>query len=202
MPKPHTFPTLFDEVLQLHISKIKEWGYLENGTKTINTVTWSHTSWGGLKEEIGKISITVNMTVSMPYIELNYKYQDEPRKYKVSLVSLPSNLGKGKVWYFLCPNTQKRCRKLYLIGSYFLHREAFNGCMYESQTQTKKWREMERVYGCHFDSEKCYRELYSKHFKKFYRGKPTKRYLKLKRIIDASERIDYRDIERLMIYGV
>ncbi len=201
MPKPHTFPTLFDEALQLNISKLGEWGYLKENNYQSGTVSWNRSNNWGDKWDRGNISIIVNMRASVPYVELNYKFNDEPRKYKVTLVSIPSNLGKGKVWYFLCPNTKKRCRKLYSIGGYFLHREAFNDCMYESQTQTKKWRNMEKVYGCYFDSENCYKELYSKHFKKYYKGKPTKRYTKLKKIIDASERIDHNDIQRLMIYG-
>jgi hypothetical protein len=118
---------------------------------------------------------------------LNYKYNDEPRKYKVLLVSIPSNLGKGKIWYFLCPQTLKRFRKLYSISGYFLHREAFNGYMYSSQTKSKKWRQIEKVYGCYFDSEKHYRELYSKHFKTHYKGKPTKRYLRLMHQINKAE---------------
>jgi hypothetical protein len=29
MAKPCTFPTLYDEALQIHISKLKGWGYLD-----------------------------------------------------------------------------------------------------------------------------------------------------------------------------
>ena len=109
------------------------------------TLTWSSNG-----EKTASISITVS-TNKKPYIELDYKYNDEPRKYKVRLVTIPSNLGKGKVWYFLCPQTHKRCRKLYSIGGYFLHREAFKGCMYDSQTKSKRWSEMDRVYGSYFE---------------------------------------------------
>ena len=63
---------------------------------------------------------------------------DEPRNYKVYLTSTPSNLNRGEIWYFICPQTKKRCRKLYSIGGYFLHREAFNGCMYKIQIESKK----------------------------------------------------------------
>ena len=194
MPKPSTYPTLFDEVLQLNISKLKQWGYLEPDQVKSGTLTWSSNG-----NPTGSISIRVNINCERTYIELDYKFRDEPRKSKVMLVSIPSNLGKGKVWYFVCPHTNKRCRKLYLISGYFLHREAFNGCMYESQTKSKKWREMEKMFGCYFDSDKCYAELFSKHFKKFYNGKPTKRYLKLMQKISQSERIPKEEIERVMI---
>lgn len=71
--------------------------------------------------------------------------------------------------------------------------------MYESQTYSKKWRQIERVYGAYFDSDKYYSELHSKHFKTHYNGKPTKRYLKLMQKINEGDKIDYREIELLMI---
>ena len=64
----------------------------------------------------------------------NYLQNGRPISYKISLVSLASNIGRGVVWFFLCPQTSKRCRKIYLLRERFLHREAFTGCMYEIQT--------------------------------------------------------------------
>jgi len=60
---------------------------------------------------------------------------------------------------------------------------------------------MEKVYGNYFDNDEHYKELYSKHFKKFYNGKPTKRYLKLLQQIEKAEKVSYLDIERLMVNG-
>jgi len=157
------------------------------------TLTWSSNG-----EKTASISITVS-TNERPYIELDYKYNDEPRKYKVWLVTIPSNLGKGKVWYFLCPQTHKRCRKLYSIVGYFLHREAFKGCMYDSQTKSKRWRQMDRVYGSYFELDNLYEELYSKHFKTHYNGKPTKRYLKLLKQINKNVRFTDSYVERLFL---
>ncbi|APU66747.1 hypothetical protein [Christiangramia flava] len=192
MPKNHTFPTLFDEVLQLNISKLKQWEYLKSGQVRTGTITWSRNG-----TSTGSISIKVNTYSNQPYIELDYKFREEPRNYKVNLVSIPSNLGKGVIWYFLCPETNKRCRKLYSVSGYFLHRQAFRGCMYESQTKSKTWRQIEKVYGSYFDSEKNYELLYSKHFKKFYNGKPTKRYLKLMKRINEADRFTLSEIEQL-----
>ena len=194
MPKTHTFPTLYNEVLQIHISTLKEGGYLKLKEIRSGTITWSSDG-----EKTASISIRLNTQSTQPYIELDYKSNDKPRKYKVRLVSIPSNLGIGKIWYFLCPITHKRCRKLYLVGGYFLHREAFKGCMYESQIQSKKYRQLEKTFGAYFSSDKLYSQLYKKHFKKTYAGKPTKRYLKLKRQIEQAERISPYEIEKLMI---
>lgn len=194
MQKPHTFPTLYNEALQISISKLKEWEYLNPEQIKSGTLTWSRNG-----NKTGSISIRVNTQSEQPYIELDYKYKDEPRNYKVSLVSMPSNLGKGLIWYFLCPETNKRCRKLYSVGGYFLHREAFNGCMYETQTQSKKYRQLDKTLGAYFKTDDLYSQLYQKHFKKTYAGKPTKKYLRIMEQIQKAESIPYHEIERLML---
>jgi len=194
MPKPRTFPPLYNEALQISISKLKEWEYLNPEQIKSGTL-----SWGRNGNPTGSISIKVNTHSEQPYIELDYKYRDEPRNYKVRLVSMPSNLGKGLIWYFLCPQTNKRCRKLYSIGGYFLHREAFNGCMYETQTQSKKYRQLDKTLGAYFKTDDLYSQLYQKHFKKTYAGKPTKRYLRIMEQIQKAENIPYHEIERAML---
>ena len=194
MPKPHTFPTLYNEALQISISKLKEWEYLNPEQIKSGTITWSRNG-----SQTGRISIKVNTHSEQPYIELDYKYRDEPRNYKVRLVSIPSNLGKGLIWYFICPHTKKRCRKLYSIGGYFLHREAFKGCFYETQTQSKKYRQLDKTLGAYFKSDNLYSELYKKNFKKTYAGKPTKRYLRIMEQIQKAESIPYHEIERAML---
>lgn len=194
MPKPYTFPTLYNEALQISISKLKEWEYLKPEQIKSGILTWSRN-----KNKTGRISIKVNTHKEQPYIELDYKYRDEVRNYKVRLVSILSNLGKGLIWYFLCPQTNKRCRKLYSIGGYFLHREAFNGCMYETQTQSKKYRQLDKTLGAYFKTDDLYSQLYQKHFKRTYAGKPTKRYLRIMGQIQKAESIPFHEIERLMI---
>lgn len=193
MPKPHTFPTLYNEALQIDISKLKGWGYFKPKQIKSGTLTWSRNG-----NPTGSISIQVNTRSEQPYIELDYKYRDEPRNYKVYLTSTPSNLKKGVVWYFVCPVTKKRCRKLYSIGGYFLHREAFNGCMYETQTHSKKYRQLDKLMAF-LEIENLYSELYKKNFKKTYAGKPTKRYLRIMEQIQKAESIPYHEIERAML---
>jgi len=194
MPKPHTFPTLYNEALQIHISKLKGWGYLDPEQIKSGTLNWSRNG-----NPTGSISIQVNTKSEQLYIELDYKYRDEPRNYKVYLTSTPSNLNRGEIWYFLCPQTKKRCRKLYLINGYFLHREAFNGCMYKIQIESKKSRYLDKTLGTYFRTEQLFEQLYKKHFKKQYAGKPTKKYLRIMEQIQKAESIPYHEIERAML---
>jgi hypothetical protein len=182
MAKYTALPTLYNEALQIHISKLKGWGYLAPEQIKSGTLNWSRNG-----NPIGSVTIKANTCGEQPYVELSYKYRDEPRKYKVYLTSTPSNLNRGKIWYFVCPRTKKRCRKLYLIGGYFLHREAFGGCMYETQIQSKKCRQLDKTLRDYFKRNDLYSELYKKNFKKSYAGKPTKKYLRIMEQIQKAE---------------
>ena len=194
MPKPHTFPTLYDEVKTVSISFLTKHGYLKPNKLKAGSIHWSRNG-----ENLGSISIKVCTYSESPYLEFDYKCNKAPINYRAKLVSAPSNLGKGVVWYFICPKTGKRCRKLYLADTFFYHRSAFNGCMYEKQTQSKKSRYLDKTLGEYFRTDQLFEQLYKKNFKKTYAGKPTKKYLWLMERINRAESIDIGGIERLMI---
>lgn len=191
MPKFPTFPTLYDDVLQMNITKLKQWGYLKPNQIKSGQLDWSRNG-----EVFASISIRANTISQNPFIELDYNFNNDPRNYKVQLVSMPSNLGKGLIWYYLCPQTNNRCRKLYSIGGYFLHREAFNNCFYQSQVRSKYYRELDKNFSAFFKIDKIYEEMHSKHFTKYYNGKPTKRYLKLKKQLKEVEKIPIHQIKK------
>ncbi|GHA68663.1 hypothetical protein SAMN04487941_3067 [Pontibacter akesuensis] len=52
-------------------------------------------------------------------------------------------------------------------------------------------RRLFRYYEKVFNSDKLYEHLYSKHFKRTYAGKPTKRYNSLMQKIEESKRMNY-----------
>lgn len=187
MARLATFPTLYDECKTISISFLKQHQYLTQNTIKSGTISWSINS-----NKTGSISIAVNTFADKPYMELNYTCNEKSINYKVQLLSVPSNIGKGVVWFFICPHTGKRCRKLYLAGTYFLHREAFTNCMYDKQTRSKSWRRFEDMFG--FKIDEAYKTIYSKYFKTEYAGKPTKRYLKLMKQIKAAKPISEREL--------
>ena len=194
MPKPSSFPTLFDSALQLNIDKLKRDGFLIPGRIRPGTSTWSRNG-----NKTGSISFTADMASAPPYIELDYKYGDEPRKYRVRLVSVPSNLGEGEVWYFLCPHTGKRCRILYSVGGWFLHREAHKGVYYDSQTRSKKMRAFDRIYGPLFKADKLYKELHKPYFKPYYKGKPTKRHICINKKLHQASQVSVEGVEKALV---
>lgn len=127
------YPTTVEDCLTVSITKLKEWNYLNYlGTKS-GTISWSR---NGQKHSSIGISVANNGLNTI--MVLDYKCNGEPINYTVKIISKPSNLGKGEVFYFVCPRTGKHCRKLYLHSGYFYHREAFNGLMYSKQLESKK----------------------------------------------------------------
>lgn len=191
MAKSSTFPYLFDSTCQIDISKLKGWGFLK-----LNQTVQTTLSWSSQGEKTASISLFICTIEENPFIELKYNSNSEPRTYRVKLFWKESNLNQGKVWFFICPKTFRYCRKLYLIEGYFLSRAAFKGlnCMYEKQTYSKYGRSLDNLFGAYYGSEKAYEQIYSKHFKKYYAGKPTKKYLKLMQKARRSESVSIEKV--------
>lgn len=189
MPKPHTFPTLFDYCKNITITDLKRWGYLNPNQKRSGVLTFSR---GG--EKTGSISIEVYTNPEENYIDFSYRCNDIIINYRVQLVSITSNLGKGAIWFFRCQRTGRKCRKLYLADTYFFHRKAFRNCMYDSQTQSHKNRILLRLFDRLTKKQNASRILNRKHFKKQYNGKPTRRYLKFLSQIKNGEGISETEL--------
>jgi hypothetical protein len=170
MAKYPTNPVLFDNCKIVSIASLKRWGYLKQNQIGSGVISWNQ---GGQKT--GSISIQVNTHSPQLYIEFDYQANGTPIKYRVNLVSKPSNIGEGSYLLFVCPITGKHCRKLYLVDQYFYSRWAWRGCMYEKQTHSHKARQFTKTFAALTISDK----LTAKHFRESYSGKPTKRFLAL-----------------------
>ena len=71
--------------------------------------------------------------------------------------------------------------------------------MYKIQIESKKSRYLDKTLGTYFRTEQLFEQLYKKHFKKQYAGKPTKKYLRIMEQIQKAESIPYHEIERAML---
>ena len=175
MPRYSNFPTLIDELRNFSISDLKKLGYFKKDAFISGTMNWLNR----YDEVTSSISLAVNNSDFNTYLELDYKCNGEKFNYKVEIVFLPSNLGKGNVKYFVCPFTYKRCSKLHLINGKFMHRSALINPLYSKQVESKRWRQWDKLCGAHFELENAYEKLYRKGFTRYYNGKPTKRYQKV-----------------------
>ncbi len=81
MPKPHTFPTLYDEVKTVSISFLTKHAYLKPNQLKAGSIHWSRCG-----EKTGSISIRVCTYSENPYIEFEYNCKQQPIKYRVQLI--------------------------------------------------------------------------------------------------------------------
>lgn len=177
MPKPYTYPILFDSCLTLSVNVFKKLKHSEIKTGNI--------SWSKYGEKVAEIAFKVNSTEPTPSIHLKYNGNGNPISEIIQTVSVPSNIGKGNILYFICPRTSKRCRKLYLVDCHFTHREAIKG-IYKKQTESKYYRALENTEWCkEINIENQLRKLHRKHFKRYYNGNPTKAYTKIQNKVEA-----------------
>jgi hypothetical protein len=103
MSKSATFPTLLNACKKIKISDLSRWGYLAPNQYKSGVINWSRNGTNS-----GSISIATNTSPESPCLELDYKTNGNTIGYRIPLVSVPSNIGKGVVWYFLCPQTIPR----------------------------------------------------------------------------------------------
>lgn len=188
-----TYPTSIEDLKYISIADLKRMKLLtpESFIKTV--INWTNRN---TNEKTGSISVNITTNDHRGQITFDYTYREtEKINYNVRLITRPSNLGKGLQWFFVCPITGKVCRKLHLISGYFCHRSANPNLMYAKQIESKKMRDWSKRFGFMFDDE-VYSEIYSKHFKSNYNGKPTKRFLKLSKIIEKKENTSIEDFER------
>ena len=180
MGRHSNIPTLYDFCKTLSISDLKRWKYLKPNQIRSGTITFNSFYSG-----TSQVSIQVCTDLENPYTELNYTVNGTVINYRINFELLPSNLGKGFVWFFICPRSGNRCRKLYFIGTHFYHRSAYSFGTYQTQTLGTKDKFLIRQFDKMTKANNAKSKLYSKNFKKHYNGKPTKQYLKLLKQIEA-----------------
>jgi hypothetical protein len=178
------------ECLQINISTISP--HLKNGSTFLQgVINWTTGA---------NISFKLERAHGGYEFELTYEktYEGEKRSidYKIHLITIPSNLGKGDVWYFLCPFTFQKCRILYMgYGSdYFKSRFGYrNRIYYRSQLSSRLDKHNDKFWRLDEKLEK----LYPAHPKTHYNGKQTKAK---KRITRLEEKKYYHDEMRWKIF--
>ncbi len=160
------------------------------------SISWTDGSSISLYSVYNDSEAFIDVSYTTTYNATNEK---KDFKYRIELETVPSNLGKGEVVYFICPDSGKRCRILYkCYGSdMWKARETYqNRIYYENQIENKRFRGMKGLY-----LDRQISELFQKAKKSHYKGKPThlmKRINKLQQI-EAIAYKNYDSIHKLML---
>ncbi len=168
MGRRSNYPIIFDELKIVTITDLKKFGYLKTGNRKGNL------RWKCRGEYTGDVDIIVwlSETDRRGSLQFIYTYNKEKHyHYFVDLIAVPTNLGIGLRWYFLCHVTGERCTKLHLANGYFQHRSGIKGAFYETQTRSRYSRLDDRYW-------RSQEQIFTPYLKSHYRGRPTKRFLR------------------------
>ncbi|MGB2580625.1 MAG: hypothetical protein WBC83_02925 [Minisyncoccia bacterium] len=162
--------------------------------------------WSQNGNPTGNINIKV-YTTTEPRIEFSYKIKKHSETiwnemdYQFQMVKIPCHFG-GFKWYFVCGLYKnqvycgRRARILYEVGNYFGCRKCAD-LSYESCNEGKRFRGgLFRILMKESEAEDFYLSLK----RKFYKGKPTRKYRKYLRLENLSDK-DVEEAERVLKSG-
>jgi hypothetical protein len=181
MGRDRTGAIFTSEARRLELSFLIKKGLLKKNAKTQGVINWNIRN-----EPTGSMTVLTNYTPDEKYIRVSYTVTDfdgvkTSYHYKIDLVEVDSNLGKGKVLYMVCPHIGKRSRILYLAygANKFKCREAYQNRLYFSTQKCSKSDFWNTKY---FEIESKL-EKFGSLRTKTHKGKPTKRALRFDRLM-------------------
>jgi hypothetical protein len=184
-----------NQSIKLKISDFKRMGYLLDKGKASGVLKWSDKS---------KVSFLIKHSEQEHYLRLSYTITEvhtgvvHDVDYKIRLITKPSNLGKGKVWYFVCPQTFQPCRILYKANNSNLwqSRQAYQGRLnYSNQHQSKYDRYNHRYW----ELKRLVEELEDSVVKSHYQGKPTRLQQRIERL--RAEKLKYDELREEILFS-
>lgn len=176
-----------DGLKKISAAFLKKHGYFDAGWRS-GTITWT-SGWDEHKSSVG---IEVSTSDEGGYLRIHYTQTDRDTgdkkdfDYKIPLTTTPCRYG-GKRYWFTCPmyHNQIYCGRrvgvLYKNGDFFACRHC-NDLTYESRNLSGWAKSVGAVISCP-ELEKLEGEL----TKRYYRGRPTKRYQRFLKKEDKSE---------------
>jgi hypothetical protein len=167
------------EALRIELSYLLKSGILKKGCEIASSLQWTNGS-------TIQIETSYN-TQAGNYIRLIYTQTDREgnktdHDYKIYLTTVPSNIGKGEVLYFQCPESGKNCRILYMAYGcpIWKSKAAYkNRIYYQSQVSSKMNYSNDRYWELNREIEKMYK---SRRKQLTYKGKPTRFALRLEQL--------------------
>ncbi len=184
MGRPSNGAVILEGALRISLSYLIRKGYFREGYFITGSLSWTNGS---------NVNIASLFCNTERYLQLNYTTsgQGDPirHEYKIRLASIPSNLGKGNVLYFVCPASGRLCR--FLIYSnrarMFVSRKAYpERIFYESQTSSKLDLENDRYWSARRTLER----LSNRKETFVYNGRKTRYAMRVDRLLEKMNAAD------------
>ncbi len=179
---------------RLDLRVMLRYGQIKNGCRIVGSIEWT---FGG------SVSYISDCTGTTKYLRLMYTCKNRNGEtiqmdYCITIDTVPSNLGKGELLYFVCPKSNKRALVLYdAYGSQiYAHRDWYKDAygmsiLYNSQQTSKQWYANTRYFYVKREVDSLKEQIVGKKYKKVhYKGQPTKDFKKLYKLTDRMHRLD------------
>lgn len=179
--------TTTGESLRIEMSHLLKKGFFSKGKIMSGEFSWTNGSRIGIECRYTE----KNQYIRLYYVHTNWQGEKTEHDYKIQVSFVPSNLGKGKVPYFICPVSGDRCRILYkAYGSpIWKSRGAYKYTVFYPSQVSSKLSMMNDEY---WRLDKMIRKLEEQtRNQTHYNGKPTRRYNRLERLREKQRRADY-----------
>lgn len=179
MPRPHTGALSIENSQRLTIKSLQEAGMLQKG-KVIEG-----TAEGGR----GSMLLRMDWKGAQPVLWLSYSYKGAHQYYSIHIEERRSNLGRGSVLYFVCPESYRRTRTLYMAYNYprYKAREAYSiRLYYPSQLAGGRSRYNTR----YFQIEEQLESMYDRRQYLTHKEQPTRRAIRQQMLEDRLRKYD------------
>jgi hypothetical protein len=165
-----------NQALKIDISYLRRNGFIIPGECLRGVLEWSNGA---------SVSIESKLSDNNHYIRLKYRntFYDGTEKdydYKIWLTTIPSNLGRGEIYYFICPVDYSLCRILYKCyhSGIWKSRIAYqNRIYYPCQTSSNL-----SYYNDRYWAVESQLKEFTKQVKSHYRGRETALQRRIERL--------------------
>jgi hypothetical protein len=166
------------EALRIELSYLIKQGFIKKDKNLSGILTWTNGSSISFESNY---SSSDNIYLRLVYTNTSYDNEVTKHDYKIKLIEFASNLGKGKVLYFVCPQSGKYCRILYKCYGSLIWKSRFAykiRIYYQSQLSSKL-----NMYNDKFWTlENKLAKLSKKRKQSFYNGNRTRFSLRIERL--------------------
>lgn len=172
---------------RVELSYLLKSGLLQKDKKVQAAISWTDES---------SIAIKTVWNSFERYVQLEYTHTDfEGKKkalsYRLNIIALPSNLGKGEVLYLVCPLSGRLCRKLFMAyGSpYFKSIKAYQTRIYYKGQLSSH---LDRANDLYWHLRNRLESLPKKRNQSHYKGVETKRSIRTEKMYERLNELDER----------
>lgn len=179
-----------NEAVRLNVTSLVKNRLFVDGISIDSNISWSNGA---------NINLVTSCQNHEKQVKLKYSYNGSLKEYVVKIEEIPSNLGKGSIKYFICPETGKKCKTLYCCYSSdtFKSMAAYKDRIYYFiQTISKEYRTASRYNKVDKQTNRLIDTLRHKQ----YKGKPTKRYNYLNKLMEKRRALDEKKQEEFDRY--